>query len=67
MEASLKTLSSMAEELGATTTVLRERDVGNGRTATEVLVRKVIIEVLLKKYILSFNLSACKDSLCYLK
>ena len=41
MDASLKTLTAMAEELGATTTILRERDVGNDRTVTEVLVRKV--------------------------
>jgi len=41
MEASLKTLALMASELGATTTVLRGRDVGHGRTVTEVLVRKV--------------------------
>uniref|UniRef100_A0A0A9X3A5 GTP-binding protein 2 n=2 Tax=Lygus hesperus TaxID=30085 RepID=A0A0A9X3A5_LYGHE len=41
MDASLKTLSLMAAELGATTTILREREVGCGRKVTEVLVRKV--------------------------
>ncbi|BES97818.1 unnamed protein product [Nesidiocoris tenuis] len=41
MDASLKTLSLMAAELGATTTILREREVGCSRKVTEVLVRKV--------------------------
>ncbi|XP_073997100.1 GTP-binding protein 2 isoform X3 [Rhodnius prolixus] len=41
MDASLKTLSLMAAELGATTTILRERQVSTGRKVTEVLVRKV--------------------------
>ncbi|XP_014275883.1 GTP-binding protein 2 isoform X2 [Halyomorpha halys] len=41
MDASLKTLSQMAAELGATTSVLREREVGCGRKVTEVLVRKI--------------------------
>lgn len=41
MDASLKTLSLMAAELGATTTILREREIGCARKVTEVLVRKV--------------------------
>ncbi|XP_014241159.1 GTP-binding protein 2 [Cimex lectularius] len=41
MDTSLKTLSLMAAELGATTTILREREVACGRKVTEVLVRKV--------------------------
>ncbi|KAL1122925.1 hypothetical protein AAG570_003250 [Ranatra chinensis] len=42
MDASLKTLADMAAELGATTTVLRQRSVGAAnRTVAEVLVRKV--------------------------
>ncbi|XP_022900782.1 GTP-binding protein 2 [Onthophagus taurus] len=38
---SLSTLKEMAYKLGATTTILRERTLDNGRIATEVLVRKV--------------------------
>lgn len=41
MDASLKTLSQMASELGASTTILREREVSSGRKVTEVLVRKI--------------------------
>lgn len=38
---SLQTLDQMALKLGATTTILRERLLDNGRTVAEVLVRKV--------------------------
>lgn len=41
MTASLQTLEKMALKLGATTTILRERTLDNGRTVAEVLVRKV--------------------------
>lgn len=41
MAASLDTLERMAVTLGATTTVLRERQVDNERQVAEVLVRKV--------------------------
>lgn len=41
LSASLDTLQLMAKKLGATTTVLRERVVENGRQVAEVLVRKV--------------------------
>lgn len=41
LSASLDTLRSMAKKLGATTTVLRERMVENGRQVAEVLVRKI--------------------------
>lgn len=49
MDASLKTLSLMAAELGATTTILRERQVSTGRKVTEVLVRKVSEENVNRK------------------
>ncbi|KAJ8930437.1 hypothetical protein NQ314_016763 [Rhamnusium bicolor] len=41
MAASLQTLQQMAIKLGATTTILRERVLDNGRSIAEVLVRKV--------------------------
>nr|XP_023026153.1 GTP-binding protein 2 [Leptinotarsa decemlineata] len=41
MNASLLTLQQMAVKLGATTTILRERVLDNGRTISEVLVRKI--------------------------
>ncbi|KAJ8923870.1 hypothetical protein NQ315_010452 [Exocentrus adspersus] len=41
MTASLQTLQQMAVKLGATTTILRERVLDNGRSIAEVLVRKV--------------------------
>lgn len=41
MTASLQTLEKMALKLGATTTILRERALDNGRTVAEV--RKIII------------------------
>ncbi|CAG9828182.1 unnamed protein product [Diabrotica balteata] len=41
MNASLQTLKQMAIKLGATTTILRERVLDNGRSVAEVLVRKV--------------------------
>ncbi|KAF2885616.1 hypothetical protein ILUMI_20558 [Ignelater luminosus] len=41
LTASLQTLEQMALKLGATTTVLRERRLDNGRSVAEVLVRKV--------------------------
>ncbi|KAK4871990.1 hypothetical protein RN001_016114 [Aquatica leii] len=41
LNASLQTLEQMAIKLGATTTVLRERQLDNGRNVAEVLVRKV--------------------------
>ncbi|XP_018578938.1 GTP-binding protein 2 [Anoplophora glabripennis] len=41
MTASLHTLQQMANKLGATTTILRERILENGRSIAEVLVRKV--------------------------
>lgn len=42
LTASLQTLEQMALKLGATTTVLRERQLDNGRSIAEVLVRKVV-------------------------
>lgn len=41
MKASLQSLQQMAMKLGATTTILRERKLDNGRSVAEVLVRKV--------------------------
>ncbi|CAG9855168.1 unnamed protein product [Phyllotreta striolata] len=41
MNASLQTLQQMAIKLGATTTILRERILDNGRSVAEVLVRKI--------------------------
>lgn len=41
MNASLQTLQQMAIKLGATTTILRERVLDNGRSVAEVLVRKI--------------------------
>ncbi|CAH1153596.1 unnamed protein product [Phaedon cochleariae] len=41
MTASLQTLKQMAIKLGATTTILRERVLDNGRSVAEVLVRKI--------------------------
>ncbi|KAJ8936434.1 hypothetical protein NQ318_015580 [Aromia moschata] len=41
MTASLQTLQQMAIKLGATTTILRERVLDNGRSIAEVLVRKI--------------------------
>ncbi|CAH0562355.1 unnamed protein product [Brassicogethes aeneus] len=41
MKASLQTLHAMATKLGATIAVLRERHLDNGRSVSEVLVRKV--------------------------
>lgn len=41
MSASLQTLEKMALKLGATTTILRQRALDNGRSVAEVLVRKV--------------------------
>lgn len=43
MESSLITLDQMANKLGATTSVLRERSVRKGKIVAEVLVRKVFI------------------------
>jgi len=43
LAASLRTLEQMAEKLGATCTILRERLLDNGRKVAEVLVRKVPI------------------------
>lgn len=47
MNDSLATLQRMASVLGASTTILRERRLDNGRIATEVLVRKVNKHILL--------------------
>lgn len=41
LTASLQTLQQMALKLGATTTVLREKQLDNNRSIAEVLVRKV--------------------------
>lgn len=41
MTASLQTLEKMALKLGATTTILRERALDNGRTVAEV--RRIIV------------------------
>jgi GTPase len=41
MTASLQTLQQMALKLGASTTILRERTLDNGRSISEVLVRKI--------------------------
>ncbi|XP_056646452.1 GTP-binding protein 2 [Diorhabda carinulata] len=41
MNASLQSLQQMAVKLGATTTILRERILDNGRSVAEVLVRKI--------------------------
>lgn len=41
MTASLQTLQQMALKLGATTAILRERTLDNGRSIAEVLVRKI--------------------------
>uniref|UniRef100_A0A1B0CTN5 Putative elongation factor tu n=2 Tax=Lutzomyia longipalpis TaxID=7200 RepID=A0A1B0CTN5_LUTLO len=41
MDTSLRTLTQMADKLGATTTVLRRKSVGYRRSVTEVLVRKI--------------------------
>lgn len=42
MTASLQTLEQMAIKLGATTTILRNRVLDNGRKVAEILVRKVM-------------------------
>lgn len=42
MKSSLNTLDQMAEKLGATTSVLRERSVRRDKMVAEVLVRKVL-------------------------
>lgn len=41
METSLQTLKQMAQKLGASTTVLRRKQVGGRRSVAEVLVRKI--------------------------
>ncbi|GAB0097647.1 GTP-binding protein 2 [Sergentomyia squamirostris] len=41
MDTSLRTLTQMADKLGATTSVLRRKSVGYRRSVTEVLVRKI--------------------------
>lgn len=46
MRASLQTLQQMAFKLGATTTVLRQKTIGDFRSVTEVLVRKVITNII---------------------
>lgn len=43
MKSSLYTLDQMADKLGATTSVLRERSVRKDKMVAEVLVRKVFI------------------------
>lgn len=43
MKSSLNTLGQMADKLGATTSVLRERSVRKDKMVAEVLVRKVFI------------------------
>lgn len=46
MKSSLYTLDQMADKLGATTSVLRERSVRKDKMVAEVLVRKVYISII---------------------
>ena len=66
LTASLDTLRSMAKKLGATTTVLRERVVENGRQVAEVLVRKVSrYHIMCESYIYrSFQILCLYSNIC---